>query len=147
MDHFLYSFPHSFYRNSIYVLLVVRINYFPKDNDFSWFLDIVQFTSVTQSCLTLCNSMDCSTPGLPVLHQPLSIESVMPSNHLILCCPLILLPSIFPSIRIFSNEFSSSHQVAKILELDTRIQNILLATIAYSSVGTLLCPHARWHHL
>ena len=52
--------------------------------------------------------MDCSTPGLPVHHQSLpkvmSIESVMPSNHLILCCPLFLLPSIFPSIRVFSNE-------------------------------------------
>ena len=53
--------------------------------------------------------MDYSTPGLPVHHQLQSllklmcIESVMPSNHLILCCPL-LLPSIFPSIRIFSNE-------------------------------------------
>ena len=49
--------------------------------------------------------MDCSTPGLPVHHQfkLMSIESVMPSNHLILCCPL-LLPSIFPSIRVFSNE-------------------------------------------
>ena len=54
--------------------------------------------------------MDCSTPGLPV-HQQLhsspkliSIESVMPSNHLILCCPLLLLPSSFPSIRVFSNE-------------------------------------------
>ena len=51
-----------------------------------------------------------STPGLPVYHQPpqlaqlMSIESVMPSNHLILCCPLLLLPSIFPSIRAFSNE-------------------------------------------
>ena len=53
--------------------------------------------------------MDCSTPSFPVhqylreLAQLTSIESVMPSNHLILCCPL-LLPSIFPSIRIFSNE-------------------------------------------
>ena len=46
-------------------------------------------------------------PGLPVHHQlpkPMSIESVMPSNHLILCHPLLLLPSIFPSIRVFSNE-------------------------------------------
>ena len=49
-------------------------------------------------------------PGLPVHHQPqsllrfMSIESVMPSNHLILCCPLLLLPSIFPSIRVFSTE-------------------------------------------
>ena len=50
--------------------------------------------------------MDYSTPGLPVHHQLplLSIESVMPSNHLILCCPLLLLPSIFPRIRVFSNE-------------------------------------------
>ena len=65
--------------------------------------------SVTQSCLTLCNSLYCSMPGFPVLHHLLnllnlmSIESVMPSNHLILCCPL-LLPSIFPSTRVFSNE-------------------------------------------
>ena len=54
--------------------------------------------------------MDCSTPGFPVLHclpnllKLISIESVMPSNHLILCLPLLLLPSIFPSIRVFSNE-------------------------------------------
>ena len=53
--------------------------------------------------------MDQSTPGLPVHHQLpeftqlMSIESVMPSDHLILCCPL-LPPSIFPSIRVFSNE-------------------------------------------
>jgi len=68
----------------------------------------VQFSSVTQSCLTLCNPMNRSTPGLPFYHQslpkPMSIESVMPSNHLILCRPLLLLPSIFPSIRVFSNE-------------------------------------------
>ena len=54
--------------------------------------------------------MDCSMPGFPVHHQlleftkPMSIESVMPSNHLILCHPLLLTPSIFPSIRVFSNE-------------------------------------------
>ena len=54
--------------------------------------------------------MNYSTSGLPVHHQlrslpkPMSIESVMPSNLPILCCPLLLLPSIFPSIRVFSNE-------------------------------------------
>ena len=56
----------------------------------------------------LCDPMDCSMPGLPVYSQSLlklvSIESVMPSNHLILCHPLLLLPSIFPSVRVFSNE-------------------------------------------
>ena len=55
------------------------------------------------------NPMNCSTPGFPVLIswsllKLMSIESVMPSNHLILCCPLLLLPSIFPRIKVFSNE-------------------------------------------
>ena len=69
-----------------------------------------QFSSVAQSCPTLCNPMNCSTPGLPVHHQLLEftqttpIESVMPSSHLILCRPLRLLPPIPPSIRVFSNE-------------------------------------------
>ena len=53
--------------------------------------------------------MNCSTPGLPITNSQsliklMSIELVMPSNHLILCCLLLLPPSIFPSIRIFSNE-------------------------------------------
>ena len=66
------------------------------------------FSSVTQSCLTLGDPMDCSTPGFPVHHHSwsllklTSIESVMPFNHLILCRPI--LPSIFPSIQVFSNE-------------------------------------------
>ena len=64
--------------------------------------------SVTQLCPTLCDPMDCSTPGLPVHHQLLEATQThvhrMPSNHLILCRPLLLLPSIFPSIRVFSNE-------------------------------------------
>ena len=74
------------------------------------FFSSLQFSSVAQSYPTLCDPMDCSTPGLPVHHQRLeftqtmSIESVMPSNHLILCHPLLLPPSIFPSIRVFSNE-------------------------------------------
>ena len=65
----------------------------------------VQFSSVAQSCLTLLRCQDSlsitnsrSSPKL------MSIESVMPSNHLILCQPLLLLPSIFPSIRVFSND-------------------------------------------
>ena len=66
-------------------------------------------SSVSQSCLTLWDPMDCSTSGFPVtnscsLLKVMSIESVMPSNHLILCHPLLLLPSIFPSIRVFSSE-------------------------------------------
>ena len=66
--------------------------------------------SVTQLCPTLCDSMVCSMPGFPVFHQLtlllklMSIESMMPSNCLILCHPLLLLPSVFPSIRVFFNE-------------------------------------------
>ena len=63
---------------------------------------------VSQSCPTLCDSVDCHTLAFPVLHllpelvKLKSIKSVMPSNHLILCRPL-LLPSIFPSVKVFSN--------------------------------------------
>ena len=70
----------------------------------------VLFSSVAQSCPTLCNPMNCSMPGLPVHHQLrslpklMSIESVMPSRHLIICRPLLLLPLIPLSIRVFSNE-------------------------------------------
>ena len=71
-------------------------------------LRIPQFSSVAQSCPTLCDPMNRSTPGLPVHHQlppkPMSIESVMPSNHFILCYPLVCMPSIFPSIMVFSKE-------------------------------------------
>ena len=73
-----------------------------------------QFSSVAQLCCTLCNPMDCSMTGFPVPHQLLVLAQtlvhwveIMPSNHLNLCCPL-LLPSIFPRISVFSNE-SISH--------------------------------------
>ena len=69
-----------------------------------------QFSSVTQLCPTLCDPMNCSILGLLSITnsqsppKSMSIESVMPSNHLILCCLLLLLPSIFPIIRVFSSE-------------------------------------------
>ena len=63
-----------------------------------------QFSSVAQLCPTLCDSVDCSMPGLPVHLKLKCIESVMPSNHLILCHALLLTPSIFSSIRVFSVE-------------------------------------------
>ena len=67
-----------------------------------------QFTSVTQLCPTLCKPIGCSQTSLSITNSQsllklMSIKLVMPSNHLILCHPL-LLPSIFPSIRVFSNE-------------------------------------------
>ena len=77
--------------------------------------------SVAQLCSTLCDLMDCSTPGFPVLStvrsllKLKSIELVMPSNRLILCRPL-LLPSIFPHQTLLQ-WVSSLHQVAKVLDL------------------------------
>ena len=67
----------------------------------------LQFSSVSQSCLTLRTAerqASLSTSNSWSLLKLMSIESVIPANHLILCHPLLLLPSIFPSIRVFSNE-------------------------------------------
>jgi len=77
---------------------------------FNGVIDCFQFRSVAQSCPTLCNPMNRSMPGLLSITnswsppKPMSIVSVIPSNYLILCHPLLLWPSIFPSIRVFSNE-------------------------------------------
>ena len=84
-------------------MFIYEISTWAQDNRY-------QLSSVVQSCPTLCNPMNHSIPGFPVHHhyhsipKPMSIESVMPSNQLILCCPLILLLSIIPRIRVFSSE-------------------------------------------
>ena len=70
---------------------------------------VLQFSSVVQSCLTMTPRTAARQASLSItnswsLLKLMSIELVMPSNHLILCHPLLLLPSIFPSIRVFSNE-------------------------------------------
>ena len=69
----------------------------------------VQFSPVAQSCPTLCDPMDCSMPGLPVHHQLLEFSNSCPLSWwchptIILCQPLLLPPSVFPSIRVFANE-------------------------------------------
>ena len=72
----------------------------------------IPFSSVAQSCLTICDPMNHSTPGLPVHHQLSEFTQTHvhrvgePSSHLILCRPLLLLPPIPPSIRVFSNELT-----------------------------------------
>ena len=82
-------------------------------------------------CPTLCGPMDCSTPGFPV-HHPLPElaqahvhQAGDATNHFLVCCPLLLPPSIFPSIRVFSifQWLSSSHQVAKVLEFSISPSN------------------------
>ena len=70
------------------------------------------WTAACQASLSITNSQSLLN---------LKSELVMQSNHLILCCPLLLLPSIFPSIRVFSNESGFLHQVAKVLELQLQL--------------------------
>ena len=86
-------------------------------------------SSVAQSCPTLCDPMNCSTPGLLVsitnsqsLPKLMSIELVMPSSHLILCRPLLLLPPIPPNISLFQ-WVNSSHEMAKVLEFQFQHQS------------------------
>ena len=92
----------------------------------------VQFSSVTQSCPTLCNPTNRSTPGsLSITNSRsslrlTSIKSVRPSSHLILCRPLLLLPPIPPSIRVFSNESTLRMRWPKIITLNINRPNSLI---------------------
>ena len=104
-----------------------------------------EFSSVAQSCPTLCDPMKHSMPGLPV-HDQLpsslrltSIESVMPSSHLILCHPLLLLPSIFPSIRV-----NSSHEVAKVLELQLQHHSFHKSLLQHHSSKASILRHSAF---
>ena len=86
------------------VLLLSRVRLF-----------VTPWTVAHQASLSITNSQ--------CLFKLMSIELVMPSNNLILCRPLLLLPSIVPSIRVFSNQSVSSHQVAKVLEFQLQQQS------------------------
>ena len=120
----------------------------------------LQFSSVTQSCPTLCDPMNHSTPGLRIHHhlpeslRLTSIESVMPSSHLILGRPLLLLPPIPPSISVFSNEstlhmrwpmyWSFSFCIIPSKEIPRLISRLLL--IKENQISQVLCM-GRWKHL
>ena len=100
--------------------------------------------SVNKSCLTLWDPMDCSTPGFPVLHCFLEFsqshvhwidDAIQPSHpRLILCCPLLLLPSTFPSIRVFSNESALCIRWSKYWSFSSSISpsNEYLGLISFS---------------
>ena len=98
---------------------------------------IHHFSSVAQSCPTLCNSMDCSMPGFTTIANSqsflklMSIESVMPSNYLILCHPLLLL-LIFPSIRIFSNESVLHIRQPNCCSFSISLSNVYSGCISFS---------------
>ena len=105
-----FSFKHGASCAKPLVYLIVAYN-FPIFFSFSITKEIVVVQLLSHDpFVTSFDPMNCSTPGFPVLHhlpsllKLLSIELVMPSNHLIPCCPLLLRPSVFPSIRIFFME-------------------------------------------
>ena len=81
----------------------------------SVWLFVTPWTAAHQASLSITSSQN--------LLKLISIESVMPSNHLIFCCPLLLLPSILPTIRVFNQWVSSSYQVAKVLEFQLQHQS------------------------
>ena len=86
--------------------------YLPHKHTYLTILFVGCCCSVAKSCPTFCDPMDCSTPDYlsftisQSLLKLMSIESVMPSNHLILCHPFLLLLSIFPSVMVFSSEWT-----------------------------------------
>ena len=97
-------------------------------------LSSVQFSSVAQSCLTLCaRQASLSITNSQSLPKLMSIESVMPSNYLILCHPLLLLPSIFPNIRVFSNESALRINWPKYwhFSFSISLSNLVVAVLLY----------------
>ena len=103
------------------------------------------FSSVAQLCLTLCDPMNHSMPALPIHHQPpMSIESVMPSSHLILCRPLLLLPSIPPSIRVFSNESTLRMRWPKYWSFRYKIQSQIWCHVILCSICQQIWKTQQW---
>ena len=101
--HPILSFPHSVHKFILYVCISIQFSSVQLLSHVQLFA--TPWTTVCQASLSITNSQ--SPP------KPMSIKSVMPSNHLILCHPLLLLPSIFPSIRVFSNEAALCIRVPK----------------------------------
>ena len=110
----------------------------------------IQFSSVAQLCPTLCDRMNGSTPGLPVHHlsqsllKLMSLESVMPFSHLILCHPLLLLPSIFPRIRVFSNESALPIRWPKYRSFSIRSSNEYSGLISFRMDWLDLLAESPW---
>ena len=118
-----FTMLHFVLQGQIYLLLQVALDFLLLHSSPLWWkgylfrvlvleglVGLHQFSSAAQSCSILCNPMDCGTPGLSVHHQlpdftQIHVHWVSDAiQPLILCRPLFFLPSIFPSIRVFSNE-------------------------------------------
>ena len=110
-DGLLYKIVHPF--NLLKIILIGVLSSVQSLSPVRLFA--TPWTTACQASLSIINSQ--SPP------KPMSIESVMPPNYLILCCTLLLLPSIFPSIKVLFKWVSSSHQVAKVLEFQLQHQS------------------------
>ena len=107
-----FFFPFITLNTSCHCLLACRVSAEKSADSLMRVLFYVCCHSVDKSCSILCNPMDCSMPCQTSLSftisqsllKFMSVELMIPLNHLILCCPLLLLPSVFPSIRVFSIE-------------------------------------------
>ena len=120
-----YKYIKVIYKLIVNVVLHIKINFCCN----TLLNTMFQFSLVAQSCPTLCDPMNRSTPGLPVHHQLpeftqlMSIESVMPSSHRILCRPLLLLPPNPSQHQGLFRSINSSHDVAKVLEFQLQHQS------------------------
>ena len=104
-------------------------------------------------CPALCNPTDCSTPGSLSFSVSWSllrfmfIESVMLSNHLILCCPLLLLPSVFPNIRVFTDQLAVCIRWPKYWNFSISPSNeyseLISFKIGWDSQGSSLAPQFK----
>ena len=109
-------------------------------------LTVNKCCSVAQSCPTLCDPMDCSTPGFLsftiswILLKLMSIESMMSSNHIILCHPLLLLSSIFPSIKVFFHKSARHSRCPKYWSLSFSIS-------PYNEYSELISFRIGWFDL
>ena len=127
--------PDSWDQNTIYLLKIMwGLNKIIHENNSVKYLNIssVQLLSRVQLFVTPWTAEHQASPSITNSRsppKPMSIESMMPSNHLILCRPILLLPTIFPSIRSFQMR---QHQVAKVLEFQLQHQSFSINTQDWS---------------
>ena len=109
----------NIYLWALVCISIILYNFMPRNYS-------VHFSSVTQLCSTFCNPMNCSTPGFPVHHQLLeftqTLESMMPSNHLIFCSPSPPIFNLFQQQGLFQ-WVSSLYQLANLLEFQLQHQS------------------------
>ena len=91
---------------TVFIIIIMKNIIYTKKQIYILFVQLLSHVQLFVTPWIAAHQASLSTTNSQSLLKLMSIESVRPSNHLILCCPLLLLPSIFPSIRVFSNELA-----------------------------------------